>query len=135
MNQATPPVGEAAAPGSAFKGRSGLGRLSNAARFSWSGLKAAWRFEAAFRQEVVVGIPLIVLALAKAPTRLHAVALIGTILFAWVVELLNSGIEALADAVSLQRHPLLGRAKDLGSAAVMLSVGFAAITWALVFWP
>lgn len=83
----------------------------------------------------MIGVPLIVFAALAAPGRWQALALIGSILLAWVVELLNSAIEAIADAVSLQRHPLLGRAKDLGSAAVMVSLLFAAATWLVVWWP
>jgi diacylglycerol kinase (ATP) len=141
MDRATLPVRELSAavdmaePCSSFKGRSGLTRVVNATRYSWSGLRAAWRHEAAFRQELFVGVPFIVFALFTAPGRLEAVALIGTIVLAWVVELLNSGIEAVADAVSLNQNALLGRAKDFGSAAVMLSIGFAALTWTLIYWP
>jgi diacylglycerol kinase (ATP) len=141
MDRATLPVRDLAEAvdlaeiGSSFKSRSGFARVFNAARYSWLGLRAAWRHEAAFRQELAIGIPFIVIALLNAPTRLHAVALIGTIVLVWVVELLNSGIEAVADAVSLTSNPLLGRAKDFGSAAVMLCVMFAAATWGVVFWP
>ena len=117
---------------SEFKSRGGLGRIWRAFGYSRAGLLAAFRHEAAFRQELAVGVPLIVAAWWLAATPLEALALVAVIVLVWVVELLNSAIEALADAVSLEAHPLLGRAKDLGSAAVMLSLTFATITWLVV---
>ncbi|MDH4051658.1 MAG: diacylglycerol kinase, partial [Rubrivivax sp.] len=69
------------------------------------------------------------------PGRWAALAMIASILLVLVVELLNSAVEALADAVSPEPHPMLGRAKDLGSAAVMLSLLLAAATWAVALWP
>ena len=120
---------------SSFKSRPGLARLRRACRLSWAGLRAAVEHEAAFRQELAVGVPAIAVALLTAPDRWRAAALVFSVIGVWIVELLNSAIEAIADAVSLERHPLLGRAKDLGSAAVMLSVGVAVATWLVVFWP
>ncbi len=120
---------------SAFKSRSGLQRVLRATGYSLAGLRAAWLHEAAFRQELALGLPLIALAWWLAPDRWQALLLTAAVLQVWMVELLNSAIEALADAVSLERHPLLGRAKDLGSAAVMLSLGLAALCWLAVFWP
>jgi diacylglycerol kinase (ATP) len=106
-----------------------------AAGYSWAGLRAAVHHEAAFRQELALGLPALGLAWWLAPTPLLALLLSATVVGVWVAELLNSAIEALADAVSVQDHPLLGRAKDMGSAAVMLSLGLALLTWAVVFWP
>ena len=126
---------QAAPPASRFKSRGGLQRIWRAATYSWAGLRAAVRHEAAFRQELALGVPLVLLALYSAPSRAQALALVASIVAVWVVELLNSAIEALADAVSDEDHPLLGRAKDLGSAAVMLTLGLAVATWAVVFWP
>jgi diacylglycerol kinase (ATP) len=120
---------------SAFKSRGGLQRVWHAASYSWAGLRAAVRHEAAFRQELALGLPMLVLAWVLAPTRWQALALSASVVLVWVVELLNSAIEALADAVSVERHPLLGRAKDLGSAAVSLCLVFCVATWATVFWP
>lgn len=120
---------------SEFKSRGGLRRILNAARYSWAGLRAAVRHEAAFRQELALGLPMIAVALFIAPGRWAALAMIASVLLVWIVELLNSAIEALADALSVERHPLLGRAKDLGSAAVMLSLGLAVATWAVALWP
>ena len=119
---------------SPFKSRGGLRRVMNAARYSLAGLRAAVRHEAAFRQELALGVPMIVIAALIAPGRWHALAIIGSVVLVWVVELLNSAIEALADAQSTEHHPLLGRAKDLGSAAVMLSLILAAATWAVALW-
>ena len=120
---------------SEFKSRGGLRRIFNAARYSWAGLQAAVRHEAAFRQELAIGLPMIAVALFVAPGRWAALAMIASVLLVWIVELLNSAVEALADALSLEHHPLLGRAKDLGSAAVMLSLGLAVATWAVALWP
>ncbi len=120
---------------SGFKSRGGLRRIFQAARYSWAGLRAAFRHEAAFRQELALGIPMIAAALLLAPSRWAALAMIASIVLVWVVELLNSAIEALADALSLERHPLLGRAKDLGSAAVLLCMLLAGGTWAVALWP
>jgi diacylglycerol kinase (ATP) len=122
-------------PASPFKSRSGLKRLRAAAAFSMKGLGAAWRHEASFRQEVMVGIVLAPVAAWLAPTTLQALALMGAIVFVWLVELLNSAIETVADAVSTERHPLIGRAKDIGSAAVLLSLLLAVGVWLAVLWP
>jgi diacylglycerol kinase (ATP) len=120
---------------SAFKSRGGLRRVFNAFSYSLAGLRAAIRHEAAFRQELALGLPMIVLALFIAPGRWEALAMIASVLLVWVVELLNSAVEALADAVTVDQHPLLGRAKDLGSAAVMICLMLAAATWAVALWP
>ncbi len=122
-------------PAPDYKSRGGFGRLVNATVYSLRGLAGAWRGEAAFRQEVVVGLLLVPLAIWLAPTLAEAMLLIAAILLVLVVELVNSAIEAVGDAVSLQANPMIGRAKDLGSAAVMLSLGLAALVWAAVLWP
>jgi diacylglycerol kinase (ATP) len=123
------------APSSPYKNAAGLGRLVGAARHSSAGWRAAWQYEAAFRLEVIVGLPLLLLGWAVAPGRWQALALTLPVLAVWVVELLNSALEALADAVSTDHHPLIGRAKDMGSAAVSLSLVAVPLTWAVVFWP
>jgi diacylglycerol kinase (ATP) len=122
-------------PVSSFKSRGGLRRLAAATSYSMKGLAAAWRHEASFRQEVIVGVLLLPVAAWLAPSLVQALLLMGAIVFVWLVELLNSAIEALADAVSLERHPLIGRAKDIGSAAVLLSLVLAAGVWLAVLWP
>lgn len=118
-----------------FKSRGGLRRVWRAAGYSLAGLRAAWRHEAAFRQELAVGLPMMLAAPWLASSRWVALAMIASVALVLIVELLNSAIESLCDAVSTARHPLLGRAKDLGSAAVMLSLVLAAATWALALWP
>jgi len=122
-------------PDSPFKSRGGLRRIWNAFSYSLAGLRAAVRHEAAFRQELALGLPMVVLALWLAPSRWAALAMIGSIALVWIVELINSALEALADAISPEHHPLLGRAKDLGSAAVMIALLLAAATWAVALWP
>ena len=120
---------------SSFKSRGYFRRLLAATSYSFSGLAAAWRHEASFRFEVVVGLLLVPVAAWLAPTIMQALVLVGSVVFVWLVELLNSAIETLADAVSLEHHPLIGRAKDIGSAAVMLSLVLAAGVWLAVLWP
>lgn len=114
---------------SPYKSKSGLARLLAAAGYSWKGLKAAVRHEAAFRQELVLFIILVPVAFWIAGSPVELVLLIGSLFMVLVVELINSAIEALADAISLEHHTLLGRAKDLGSAAVFLAVLFATLVW------
>ncbi len=134
-----PPVDEAAAgatpAAAAYKSGPGLGRVWRACGYSLAGLRAAWRFEAAFRQELALGLPLLACAWWLAPTRLQALLLCLAVVAVWVVELLNSALEALADAVSLDEHPLIKRAKDIASAAVMATLGAAALVWLVVLWP
>lgn len=120
---------------SAFKSRSGLQRIWRAGGHSLAGFRAAFRHEAAFRQELALGVPLIGVAWWIAPGRWEALAMSASILLVFVVELLNSALEALADAISLDHHPLLGRAKDIGSAAVMLALALVVLTWTVALWP
>lgn len=122
-------------PASAHKSRGGLQRVARALRYSLAGLRAAVRHEAAFRQELMLGVPLLLLVPWLAPGRWQALWMAGSVLLVWVVELLNSAVEAVADRVSLQDDPLIGRAKDLGSAAVMLCLVWVAVVWAVVLWP
>lgn len=117
---------------SPFKSRGGLMRVARAGGYSWAGLKAAWRHEAAFRQELALGVPLLLAAPWVAQTPVEGLLLAGSVVAVWVVELLNSALEALADEIGLERRERLGRAKDLGSAAVMLALLMAAATWTVV---
>jgi diacylglycerol kinase (ATP) len=119
-------------PASPFKSRGGLMRIVRAGGYSWAGLRAALRHEAAFRQELAIGLPLLLAAPFVARNVAEGLLLAGSVVLVWIVELLNSGLEALADEISTEQRPLLGRAKDLGSAAVMLALLLALATWAAV---
>ncbi len=117
---------------SPYKGKTGLQRIWNAFCYSLDGFVAAFTVEDAFRQEVLLAIVLIPLALYLPATGAGKALRVASVLLVLVVELLNSGIEAVTDRVSLEDHALAKRAKDMGSAAVMLSlIGVPAI-WLLV---
>lgn len=120
---------------SEFKSKSGFKRIFSAFFYSIDGLRTAWRCEHAFRQEVMIAVPGILVALLLPVSRLEKLALIGVLLLVLVVELLNSAVEAVVDRVSLDQHALSKNAKDLGSAAVLLSFLFALITWGVVLFP
>lgn len=120
---------------SAFKSRGGLQRIARAAGYSLAGLRAAVRHEHAFRQELFLAVPMLALVPFIAPGRWQALALVGSVLLVLVAELLNSAVEAVCDAVTVEHHPLIGRAKDIGSAAVMLCLVFTVLVWAVVLWP
>jgi diacylglycerol kinase (ATP) len=107
----------------------GLKRIINACYFSVAGFKAVWQHEEAFRQEVLLFVVTTPLALWLGQTAVEKLLLIGSIILVMLVELLNSAIEAIVDRVGLERHELSGRAKDIGSAAVTLSLVWAAIVW------
>lgn len=117
---------------SPFKGKTGLTRLINAFRYSLDGFAAAYRHEDAFRQETLLAAVLIPLALFLPATAIGKALMIGSVLLVMIVELLNSAVEAVVDRVSLERHHLAKRAKDIGSAAVLLSLINVAATWGLV---
>jgi len=117
---------------SPYKSTGGLRRVINALRYSFQGLKAAIKYEAAFRQELALAILLVPAAFFLGRTTDEVFILIASVILVLVTELLNSAVEALADALSVETHPLLGRAKDLGSAAVMLMLFFTAAVWLAV---
>jgi diacylglycerol kinase (ATP) len=119
-------------PVSPFKGKTGLQRVLNAAGYSWAGLTAAFRHEDAFRQEVFLAALLIPLALFLGETGIERALMIGAVLGVLIVELLNSAVEAAVDRISLEHHLLIKRAKDMGSAAVMISLVNVAMVWLLV---
>jgi diacylglycerol kinase (ATP) len=119
-------------PASPFKGRTGLRRILNAAGYSWAGLNAAFRHEDAFRQEVFLALLLIPLAFFLGETGMQRALMIAAVLGVLIVELLNSAIEAAVDRISLEHHQLIKRAKDMGSAAVMLALVNVVVVWALV---
>ena len=117
------------------KGATGLRRLLNATRYSLEGFAAAARHEAAFRQELLLAVILLPLGLWLGANGVERALLVGSVLLVLVVELLNSAVEAVVDRVSAEHHELAKRAKDLGSAAVMLSLLLAAVVWALTLLP
>ena len=121
-------------PISEFKSKRGLARLRASCRNTWEGLAWAWRSEAAFRQEVVVIALATVLALLLPLSPFQKLALIGVLVLVLIVEIVNSAIEAIVDRISLERHPLSKVAKDMGSAAVALSLLLALATWVVVLY-
>lgn len=117
---------------SPYKGKSGLKRILNATGYSISGFKAAYKNEAAFRQIVLINIILIPVSFFLDVSRSEHVLLIIVCLFAMIVELFNSAIEAVVDRVSLEKHQLSKNAKDMGSAAQFVALSIIAITWLII---
>jgi diacylglycerol kinase (ATP) len=117
-----------------FKGRTGVDRIVRAAGHSWSGLRLAYAGESAFRQEIWLAALALPAAFWLGQDWVQVALLAGSVLLVLIVELLNSGIEAVVDRVSYEWHELSKRAKDLGSAAVMLSLLLCAGTWAGALW-
>lgn len=117
---------------SPHKSKTGLRRLINATSYSLSGLAAAARHEHAFRQELMLAAVAVPLGFWLGQTGVERALLVGSVLLILIVELLNSAVEATVDRVSLDDHSLAKRAKDIGSAAVMLSLFNAAVVWLLV---
>lgn len=118
-----------ALPTPSFKSKGGMKRIFKAGRYSLQGLEAGWKFEASFRQEVCLGIAFIAASFWLAPDLVFFVLMNTSILLVWCAELFNSAIEAVADAISVERHVLLGRAKDLGSAGILLSLLIVLFVW------
>ncbi|MCZ7560512.1 MAG: diacylglycerol kinase [Burkholderiaceae bacterium] len=117
------------------KSKSGLARIWRALLYSRKGLRDAWRHEHAFRQELILVLclaPVIVFAPVSLPER---AALAASLLLVLIVELLNSAIEAVVDRVSLDEHELSGRAKDMGSAAVLFALVLAGVVWVAILFP
>ncbi len=112
-----------------FKSKGGIKRIFHATRYSVQGLLAGWKYEAAFRQEVSLGTIFMISSIWLAPSLLFAVLMNASILFVWCAELFNSAIEAVADAISIEHHALLGRAKDLGSAGILISILIVILVW------
>jgi len=110
----------------------GIIRILNATRYSKQGLCFAWKNESAFREEVVASIILIVSALFIADNHIETILLIGSCLIVLLVELINRAIEAVIDRISTEQHPRAGAAKDMGSAAVLLSLVLFVFTWAMI---
>ncbi len=117
---------------SPHKGKTGLRRLINALGYSLSGLRAAYRMEDAFRQEVLMAAVLLPAALLLPVAASGRALLLGSVFLVLIVELLNSAIEATVDRISLDNHELAKVAKDIGSAAVMLSLVCMTVVWICV---
>jgi diacylglycerol kinase (ATP) len=120
---------------SPFKSRGGFERLRAAVKYSLNGFRQAWHEEAAFRQELMLFALLLPVALLVPVTVVERIVLVGSAVLVLVVELLNSAIEAVVDRVSFDRHELSQRAKDLGSAAVMMSLLVAGLCWLAILGP
>ena len=120
---------------SPFKGKTGLQRMINATRYSLDGLSAAARHESAFRQELLLAAVLVPLGLWLGADGVERALLAGSVLMVLVVELLNSAVEAVVDRASPEHHELAKRAKDYGSAAVMMSLVAVGAVWLLVLLP
>jgi diacylglycerol kinase (ATP) len=116
------------------RSRTGWIRIWDATGYSLNGIKAAWRNEAAFRQEVVLVSVLLPCAWWVGTTLTQRALLVFSLFVVLMVELLNSALETLADRIGTAHHELSGRAKDLGSAAVMVSLVAAAAVWGIVAW-
>ena len=120
----------------ANSGYSGFTRVVKATQFSWQGLRAAYKHEEAFRQEVWLCIILIPLGLYLGETRVEKTLLVASAILLPLVEILNSAIEAVVDRFGGEHHELSGRAKDMGSAAVMLAIMLTASVWGIIlFFP
>jgi diacylglycerol kinase (ATP) len=117
-----------------YKGRTGLDRILHAAGYSWQGLSTAYSTESAFRQEVWLAVFLIPAAFVLGQTWIETTLLAGSVALVVIVELLNSAVEATVDRVSFEWHDLAKRAKDYGSAAVLLSLILASAIWATALW-
>lgn len=116
------------------KGRTGLDRILRATLHSARGLRAAWRHESAFRQELVLALVMLPASMWLGRSWSERALLAGSVLLVLAVELLNSGIEAAIDRISLEEHELSGRAKDYGSAAVMVALLLCGGIWAGALW-
>ena len=112
----------------------GIQRIVNAAGYSWQGLRAAWQHEAAFRQEAIAALVAIVVACWLDVDVISRVLMIGSVVLVIIVEILNSALEAVVDRIGQERHPLAGRAKDMGSAAVLLAILLAMFVWIALLW-
>ena len=113
-------------------GVTGIKRVINAFGYSLRGLQAALRYESAFRQEVAIFVLLLPVAIWLGKSPLEYILLIGSMLLVLIVEVLNSAIEAVVDRVGAEQHELSGRAKDMGSAAVLLTLLNAGFIWLMI---
>ena len=117
---------------SPHKGKTGLKRVWNAFFYSLEGFQAAWKHEDAFRQETLLALILIPLAFLLTDAPLERALMVASVLLVLIVELVNSAIEAVVDRVGLENHRLAKRAKDIGSAAVLVSLLIVVSVWACI---
>lgn len=115
-------------------GKTGMARLIKATTYSWKGIRAAFRHEAAFRQELLLVLVLFPASFWVARSMIEWVLLVIPLLLVLVVELLNSAIESVVDRISDQAHVLSGQAKDMGSAAVLFSLLIIVAAWVPITW-
>ena len=113
-------------------GKTGLRRLLDATGYSWRGLRAAFKHEAAFRQELALLVAAMVAAIFVARSLLQFLLLAAPLLILLIVELLNSAIEAVVDRIGSEAHELSGRAKDMGSASVFIALVLVGFSWAII---
>ena len=118
----------------ALKGKRGLSRILNAFRYSADGLRDAWQHEDAFRQETILAAVMLPAALFLPVTLVERLLLIGVVMLVLIVEVLNTAVEAAIDRQSFEINPLAKRAKDLGSAAVLLALLLAGVVWISILW-
>ena len=115
-------------------GNTGIRRVIRATRYSAQGFAHAWKYEAAFRQEATITLLLVPVALWLGRTPTEQLLLIASCLLVLVVELLNSAVEAVVDRLGSEPHELSGRAKDMGSAAVLMSLLIVGAVWGVIAW-
>lgn len=118
-----------------FNATAGLTRIARAFGYSFKGLRACYRHEAAFRQELMSALVIIPLGLWLGADGVERALLVGSWLLVMIVELLNSALEATVDRFGPEQHTLAGRAKDIASAAVFMSISLAILVWALLLLP
>ncbi len=113
-------------------GYTGFTRVIKATEYSWQGFRAAWKNESAFRQECTLGLLMLPLAFVIGQTMFQVAVLIAVLAVVLITELLNSAVEAVVDRVGHEHHDLAGRAKDMGSAAVFVSLALVVIVWSMM---
>ena len=115
-------------------GKTGITRIIDAFFYSMKGFSAAWKFEAAFRQEVALACVLLPLSFWLAQTHIELILLISSVFWVLMAELANSAVEAVVDRTGSEKHELSGRAKDIGSALVFMSLLLLGIVWSIVIY-
>ena len=116
-----------------MKKNTGFIRVIKAAGYSWKGLKAGWQHEAAIRQELLALVPAVIIAFSLSFSAIERILLVGSVVLVVVIELLNSAIEAVVDRIGTEYHVLSGRAKDMGSAAVLVTSLLGLFIWIMLF--